>query len=603
MLNQELPDAGTPPDGLPLKRGLLVVGGIAALTIIIILAIYFGFIRKRITPPEADQTVPATTETAVAAGTAVATVQVRGRIREYAPGALIAVITPESGNIEQLIITEQTQIVDAKGKPASRDRLVSGASIVAMGTLDSLNRLIARTITVGEAGTTGTPRPTRQVTPSLTPEASAETPTPQATVVPKAIWAASYYDNTELAGEPVLRRNDPVIDFLWGEQPPASGLSASGFGVRWVGRWDFDEGGFRINAYADDAVRVWLDGVLIIDAWQAQPTTLSTADVYLKAGEHELRVEYADFADQAEIRVWWDFRGQFPEWKGEYFTNPNLTGSPVLVRNDQVLLFDWGNSAPAPQVPVDHFSVRWSRSLVFDEGPFRFTTTATDGVRLYVDGNLLIDEWHQAELTSYTGYIYLVRGAHNVVLEYYSHTGPATVKLGWDRIEQFYNWKGEYFNNTNLSGTPALVRDDPVVSFDWQDGSPGATIPADNFSVRWSRTVTLEKGTYRFWADTDDGVRISVDGVLLVNAWVASAGLQQALVTVEAGPHLVVVEFLELGGTASIEFGYDVAPAPTATATATPTEPTLLPEATETATPTVTVDATASATPKPSATP
>ena len=56
------------------------------------------------------------------------------------------------------------------------------------------------------------------------------------------------------------------------------------------------------------------------------------------------------------------------EWRGEYYNNPNLQGQPVMVRNDPSVNFDWGYGSPAPNIPVDYFSARWTRSFNFDAG-------------------------------------------------------------------------------------------------------------------------------------------------------------------------------------------------------------------------------------------
>lgn len=57
-------------------------------------------------------------------------------------------------------------------------------------------------------------------------------------------------------------------------------------------------------------------------------------------------------------------------------------------------------------------------------------------------------------------------------------------------------WVGEYFNNTTLSGAPDLVRDDGRDIDFWWRGSPGTRIDDNYFSVRWTRIVTLDAGTY-----------------------------------------------------------------------------------------------------------
>ncbi|MCB0211210.1 MAG: SH3 domain-containing protein, partial [Anaerolineae bacterium] len=69
-------------------------------------------------------------------------------------------------------------------------------------------------------------------------------------------------------------------------------------------------------------------------------------------------------------------------------------------------------------------------------------------------------------------------------------------------------WRGEYYNNRNLSGNPALVRNDVAVSFDWGLNAPASELPADNFSARWTRQLDYSAGAYRFYARADDGVRL-----------------------------------------------------------------------------------------------
>jgi len=586
MLDKNYP-LKSPGNGSSIKRALIAVGAVALVTIGVAFTIYLSIMRERILPTP----VPSMATYTITAATTVqqpgqSLVQVVGQVKEYSPGALIAIIKPLSGNIEQVIIPDDVEVAYQDGRPSNLSRLIPGAVATFTGTVDQLQRLIAKTIIVAEA--TPTPRPTEPTTPSETPTLAPEqdTPTPEPTGIPVAVWLGAYYDNPELAGDPVFLRNDPVIDFQWGDLAPVAGIPADGFSVRWEGRWEFDEGGFRVNAYSDDGVRVWVDGVLLIDQWVEQPPTLATADVYLKAGIHDIKVEYFEASYGAEVRIWWDFRGRFPEWQGEYFTNPNLSGDPVLMRNDEVLLFDWGLSAPAPQVPVDHFSVRWTRTIVFEEGPFRFTVTVNDGVRLYVDGILLIDRWHESPQQTYYGYINLSGGPHTIKVEYFDHTDAALIKLGWDRQNVFTNWKGEYFGNLELSGAPALLRDDAEIKFDWGTQAPEANLPADNFTVRWSRAIAFEGGYYRFYANADDGVRIKVEDILLVDAWRASAGMVEGFINLSAGEHLVVVEFMEKTGNASIEFGWEKSalPSPTPTNTTAPVD-TPAPTATPSLTP------------------
>ncbi len=97
--------------------------------------------------------------------------------------------------------------------------------------------------------------------------------------------------------------------------------------------------------------------------------------------------------------------------------------------------------------------------------------------------------------------------------------------------------KGEYFDNLSFSGKPVLVRNDPVINFTWATGSPDSVIPDDRFSVRWTGTITpAVTGTYRLGASTDDGVRLWLDGKLLIESWFdRGATLDAVTLTLEGG--------------------------------------------------------------------
>ena len=122
--------------------------------------------------------------------------------------------------------------------------------------------------------------------------------------------------------------------------------------------------------------------------------------------------------------------------QGHYFNNLALSGSPVLARVEAVN-FAWVTGSPGPGVDADQFSVRWSgRVEATATGNFQFQTRANDGVRLWINGILVIDDWnnHSATTDRATGSIALVKNQrYNVVLEYYDNTGQATAKLRWLR--------------------------------------------------------------------------------------------------------------------------------------------------------------------------
>lgn len=121
-------------------------------------------------------------------------------------------------------------------------------------------------------------------------------------------------------------------------------------------------------------------------------------------------------------------------WRGEYYGNPWLVGAPLVTRDDASVSFDWGGGSPAASVPGDNFSARWTNMVDFAAGAYRFTVESDDGVRLFVDGNLVIDHWSDSPRASYSADVSLSGGAHAIRLEYYEHSGTASVWLSWEPI-------------------------------------------------------------------------------------------------------------------------------------------------------------------------
>lgn len=138
-----------------------------------------------------------------------------------------------------------------------------------------------------------------------------------------------------------------------------------------------------------------------------------------------------DVALWVEIRV---FPTTFSYWRGSYFDNRGLSGDPVLVRDDEKVDFDWRRGSPDDSIAADNFSSRWERKLKFDAGKYRFHVTADDGVRLWIDGAKVLDEWKDGSARELAVEYSLAQGDHQIKLEYYEHAGDARVQLGWDKV-------------------------------------------------------------------------------------------------------------------------------------------------------------------------
>jgi hypothetical protein len=121
------------------------------------------------------------------------------------------------------------------------------------------------------------------------------------------------------------------------------------------------------------------------------------------------------------------------DWRAEYFANASLGGDPVVIRNDTTIDFDWGFGSPDPHIPADGFSARWTRQVDFLEGYHVFVLSFDDGLRFWVDGELLVNEWHDGVVTGYPVGAYLPRGQHALRLEYYENLGEALIQLRWSQ--------------------------------------------------------------------------------------------------------------------------------------------------------------------------
>ncbi len=151
------------------------------------------------------------------------------------------------------------------------------------------------------------------------------------------------------------------------------------------------------------------------------------------------------------------------EWHATFYDNVELSGEPVLERSDRFLNFNWSMDAPAPDIPTDYFSARWDGNFEFDEGEWLFSAGADDGIRLWVDERLVIDQWAPSgTFIIHTNTITLDEGNHRVRVEYYDAEGLAGIDVKWEP-----------------SQTPAsaVINNDPAPELDPQTNP--TPIPAD----------------------------------------------------------------------------------------------------------------------------
>lgn len=273
--------------------------------------------------------------------------------------------------------------------------------------------------------------------------------------------------------------------------------------------------------------------------------------------------------------------------RGNYFNNVSLSGISIE-RIDPQINFDFGNGQNVPfGVSVNNFSVRWEGEIQSPtDGNFTFYGTTDDGLRLWVNGQQLINSWIPQGATEYVSTITMSRGIkYSIKIEYYQGAGDAIARLHWsypNQSKQFIPTQylypaattnppppaggsgtgltASYFNNVNLSGLPTFTRTDSQVDFPWVNGGPGSGVGPDNFSVRWEGQVEAPaSGTFYFRTNNDDGTRLWVNGQLLIDDWVAHAPTwRQGQLSLFAGQKVAIkLEFYEAGGGAQCKLYWE----------------------------------------------
>ena len=249
-----------------------------------------------------------------------------------------------------------------------------------------------------------------------------------------------------------------------------------------------------------------------------------------------------------------------PIWRSAFFNNTSLSGAPVGGSTTLEPNLSWGKGSPASSVPADNFSGTFERIIDVSPGNYRFQVQADDGIRLYLDGQVLVDEFHQMLSGTHTYRAdRVLTGQHSIRIEFVEFGGDAYLYFTLNPVIARSEWTVSYFNNTDLLGAPVanqiIPRSGYPIDANWGGQSPLPNIIApDNWSTRWEGDFDFEAGTYSFYANSDDGVRVYFDGRPILDTWSDGVHLNLAVTIngITAGEHSLKVEQFERGGGASL---------------------------------------------------
>ena len=123
------------------------------------------------------------------------------------------------------------------------------------------------------------------------------------------------------------------------------------------------------------------------------------------------------------------------------------------------------------------------------------------------------------------------------------------------------NYYSNHFSSNAFFGSPSLTRVDPNLEFDWITDSPDISlINTDYFTVRWSGWLQPKwPQTYKFYATTDDGVRLWVNGQQVINSWILKGTSEVASASIPLTTNLqrIIMEYFENAGNAVAQLSWD----------------------------------------------
>jgi hypothetical protein len=271
---------------------------------------------------------------------------------------------------------------------------------------------------------------------------------------------------------------------------------------------------------------------------------------------------------------------------GQYFDDAasggHLQGTPFTAQTDPSVNFNFVSAPPPALGRTTNFSVKWTGQVQprYSE-QYLFMTYSDDGVRVWVNGQLLINDWTVHPGTWDGNWITLQAGQlYTIEIDYFQAAGDADVQLWWQSpnqakeiVPQSQLYSGNILSNANgtgltgqyfddaasgghLQGTPFSARTDPSVNFDFVSAPPPGLGRTTDFSVKWTGQVQPRYSEqYLFLTYSDDGVRVWVNGQLLIDDWTVHPGTWDSnWITLQAG-HLykIEIDYFQAAGGANMQ--------------------------------------------------
>lgn len=349
-------------------------------------------------------------------------------------------------------------------------------------------------------------------------------------------WTGTFFPSNNLTGTGVSIGNIQGLNFNWGSGAPivngqaVPGMPSDNFSARFTSTQNLTPGQYTFVISSDDGVRLYINGALVLDKFIGRTLATDNVVVSIATSPVNLTVEYFEGIDQAVLQVQW-FRGAI---------NSTATPLPTATQSAPIR-----NYFDVHSVPLSWNSISWAI-----------------GYRVQVAYNKLFTNvvWDDDTLPANSLSVttpYLNNGFY-----YWRIRAKVTATTwgGWSAGDTFTvatpdlgtNWTGTFFPSDNLTGTGVPIGNIQGLNFNWGTGTPVINgvavpgIPADNFSARFTSTQYLSPGQYSFVVSSDDGVRLYVNGALVLDKFVGRLLTTDVVpVTITTSPVNLTVEYFE----------------------------------------------------------
>jgi RHS repeat-associated protein len=270
-----------------------------------------------------------------------------------------------------------------------------------------------------------------------------------------------------------------------------------------------------------------------------------------------------------------------PGLVGEYYNNISQSGTPLVTRVDQNIDFNWQDGSPSPQLGTnENFSARWKGFFIAPvSGDYMFGGSNDDAMKVIIDGQIVYSHGGCYSGICYGTSVNLTAGQKvQIIVDHSEVSGPAYARLfvkgavseqivpkawlqtGVRPVDNQYGLVGRYFQDSGNHQFPDsnqafLTRNDAQVNFNWGTEAPIPGGYAD-FLARWTGYfMAPSQGNYEFCINSDDGARIKINDVEVMNRWGGLGYSCSSPVAFNQGEtKSIIIEYYDQGGPGSISF-------------------------------------------------